>query len=59
MMLMKLRRKIIVFATAPLILALGIMAFTVQYQATTLAKMQNEVIQKAYLASKEASQELR
>jgi two-component system NarL family sensor kinase len=54
MMLMKLRRKIIVFATAPLVLALCIMALTVQYQATTLAKMQNEVIQKPYLASKEA-----
>jgi two-component system NarL family sensor kinase len=54
MVLMKLRRKIIVFATAPLVLALCTMALTVQYQATTLAKMQNEVIQKPYLASKEA-----
>jgi two-component system NarL family sensor kinase len=51
---MKLRRKIIVFATVPLVLALGIIAFTVQYQATTLAKLQNEVIQNPYIASKEA-----
>ncbi|WP_025039620.1 cache domain-containing protein [Nitrosospira briensis] len=51
---MKLRQKIIVFATVPLVLALCIIAFTVYHHATELSKAQQEVIQPAFRASKQA-----
>ncbi|WP_213539512.1 cache domain-containing protein [Nitrosospira sp. NRS527] len=51
---MKLRQKIIVFATVPLVLALCIFAFTVYHHATELSKAQQEVIQPAFRASKQA-----
>ncbi|ARO87777.1 histidine kinase [Nitrosospira lacus] len=50
---MKLRQKIIIFATVPLILALCIIAYAVYHHATELAKAQQEVIRQTYLASKE------
>jgi two-component system, NarL family, sensor kinase len=54
MVFMKLRQKIIVFATMPLVLALCIIAFTVYHHATELSKAQQEVIQPAFRASKQA-----
>ncbi|WP_072767072.1 cache domain-containing protein [Nitrosospira sp. Nsp11] len=51
---MKLRQKIIVFATVPLVLALCIIAFTVYHHATDLSKAQQEVIQPAFRAIKQA-----
>lgn len=50
---MKLRQKIILFAIAPLILALSAIALAVQYQATLLGQQQRSTIQAAYLSSKE------
>lgn len=54
MVFMKLRQKIIVFATVPLVLALCIIAFTVYHHATELSKAQQEVIQPVFRASKQA-----
>jgi two-component system NarL family sensor kinase len=50
----KLRKKIILLALAPLILALVALAITVNTQSIELAKEQREVIEPAYLASKKA-----
>jgi hypothetical protein len=50
----RLRKKIILLALAPLILALVALAITVNTQSTELAKEQREVIEPAYLASKKA-----
>jgi two-component system NarL family sensor kinase len=51
---MKLRRKIILLALAPLVLALVALAIAVNTQSIELAKEQREVIEPAYLASKKA-----
>ncbi|PTQ83008.1 two-component system NarL family sensor kinase [Nitrosospira multiformis] len=51
---MKLRKKIILLALAPLVLALVALAIAVNTQSIELAKEQREVIEPAYLASKEA-----
>ena len=54
---MKLRQKVIFLAIAPLILALCAIALFVRYQAISLAQLQRDTIQQAYLASKEAELE--
>jgi two-component system NarL family sensor kinase len=51
---MKLRQKVIFLAITPLILALFAIALAVRHQAATLAQLQRDTIQQAYLASKEA-----
>jgi two-component system NarL family sensor kinase len=50
----KLRKKIILLALAPLVLALVALAIAVYTQSIELAKEQREVIEPAYLASKKA-----
>jgi signal transduction histidine kinase len=50
----KLRKKIILLALAPLILALVALAITVNTQSIELAKEQREIIEPTYLASKKA-----
>lgn len=51
---MKLRQKIILFAIAPLVLALSAISLTVYHQATSLAQQEREVIKPTYLATKES-----
>lgn len=51
---MKLRQKVIFLAITPLILALCAIALFVRHQAISLAQLQRDTIQQAYLASKEA-----
>ena len=51
---MKLRKKIILLALAPLVLALVALAIAVNTQSIELAKEQREIIEPAYLASKKA-----
>jgi len=50
---MKLRRKLILLALAPLVLVLCMVAVMVNHQSAELAKEQREVIEPAYLASKQ------
>ena len=50
---MKLRRKLILLALAPLVLVLCMVAIMVNHQSIELAKEQREVIEPAYLASKQ------
>ncbi len=50
---MKLRKKIILLALAPLVLVLCIIAVMLNHQAVELAREQRNVIEPAYLASKE------
>ena len=54
---MKLRQKVIFLAITPLILALCAIALFVRHQAISLAQLQRDTIQQAYLASKEAELE--
>jgi two-component system NarL family sensor kinase len=51
---MKLRQKIILFAIAPLVLALSAISLTVYHQATSLVQQERAVIKPAYLATKES-----
>lgn len=51
---MKLRQKILLFAVLPLLLALCVIALTVHHHSMSLAKQVREVINPAYLATKEA-----
>ena len=51
--LMNLQNKIILYAIAPLLLALFAIAFTVQYQATLLGQLQHATIEKAYRATRD------
>jgi two-component system NarL family sensor kinase len=51
---MKLRQKVVFLAITPLILALCAIALFVRHQAISLAQLQRDTIQQAYLASKEA-----
>ncbi|WP_213539504.1 cache domain-containing protein [Nitrosospira sp. NRS527] len=51
---MNLRQKIILFALAPLVLALSAISLTVYHQATSLVQQEREVIKPAYLATKES-----
>jgi two-component system NarL family sensor kinase len=51
---MRLRQKIILFALAPLVLALSAISLTVYHQATSLVQQEREVIKPAYLATKES-----
>jgi two-component system, NarL family, sensor kinase len=51
---MRLRQKIILFAMAPLVLALCAISLTVHYQAMSLVQQEREVIKPAYLATKES-----
>src|SRR5699024_55369 len=44
----------ILFAIVPLIVAVPIIGYTVRYQAIVLKQQQQEIIQTAYLASKDA-----
>jgi two-component system NarL family sensor kinase len=53
-MRIKLRQKVIFLAITPLILALCAIALFVRHQAISLAQLQRETFQQAYLASKEA-----
>ncbi|MCC2682903.1 MAG: histidine kinase [Nitrosospira multiformis] len=50
---MKLRRKLILLALAPLVLVLCTIAVMVNHQSVELAKEQRDVIEPAYLASKQ------
>ena len=50
---MKLRRKLILLALAPLVLVLCMVALMVNHQSVELAKEQRDVIEPAYLASKQ------
>jgi two-component system, NarL family, sensor kinase len=50
---MKLRRKLILLALAPLVLVLCTVAVMVNHQSVELAKEQRDVIEPAYLASKQ------
>ena len=50
---MKLRRKLILLALAPLVLVLCTVAGMVNHQSVELAKEQRDVIEPAYLASKQ------
>ena len=50
---MKLRRKLILLALAPLVLVLCMIAVMVNHQSVELAKEQRDVIEPAYLASKQ------
>ena len=50
---MKLRQKLILLALAPLLLVLCTVALVVNYQSVDLAREQREVIEPAYLASKQ------
>jgi two-component system NarL family sensor kinase len=50
---MKLRRKLILLALAPLVLVLCMVAVMVNHQSVELAKEQRDVIEPAYLASKQ------
>ncbi|SFN43450.1 two-component system, NarL family, sensor kinase [Nitrosospira briensis] len=50
---MKLRRKLILLALAPLLLVLCTVALMVNHQSVDLAREQREVIEPAYLASKQ------
>ncbi|SFO06264.1 cache domain-containing protein [Nitrosospira briensis] len=50
---MKLRRKLILLALAPLVLVLCMIAVMVNHQSVELARAQREVIEPTYLASKE------
>ncbi|SCX46180.1 cache domain-containing protein [Nitrosospira sp. Nsp1] len=51
---MRLRQKIILFAVAPLVLALSAISLTVYHQATSLVQQERAVIKPAYLATKES-----
>lgn len=50
----KARRKIILFAIVPLVAVTLIIAHTVRHQAIVLEQQQREIIQAAYLASKDS-----
>ncbi|PTQ83010.1 two-component system NarL family sensor kinase [Nitrosospira multiformis] len=50
---MKLRRKLILLALAPLLLVLSTVAIMVNHQSAGLAREQRDVIEPAYLASKQ------
>lgn len=50
---MKLRQKILLLAVAPLAVAMLVIAFTVQTQATALARHERTLVEAAYLQSKE------
>lgn len=51
---MQLRKKIILFAIVPLLLALCAIALTVHFQAASLMKRQRIAIEPIYRANKEA-----
>lgn len=51
---MKLRQKILLFAVLPLLLALCAIALTVRHHAISLAQQERQVIEPAYLATKDA-----
>jgi two-component system NarL family sensor kinase len=51
---MRLRQKIILFAIAPLVLALSAISLTVYHQATSLVQQERGIIKPAYLATKES-----
>jgi two-component system NarL family sensor kinase len=51
---LNLRKKIILFAVLPLLLALCAIALTVRHHAISLSQQQQEVIKSAYLAMKDA-----
>jgi two-component system NarL family sensor kinase len=48
------RRKIILLATAPVLLAFGAIAFVARFQSIQLAEQQKASVEAAYIASKEA-----
>ena len=50
---MKLRRKLILLALVPLVLVLCTVALMVNHQSAELARAQRDVIEPAYLASKQ------
>jgi two-component system NarL family sensor kinase len=50
---MKLRQKILLFAVLPLLLALCAIALTVRHHSVSLAQQEREVIEPAYLATKD------
>ena len=51
--LVNLQNKIILYAIAPLLLALFAIAYTVYYQATVLGQLQHATIEKAYRATRD------
>lgn len=50
----RLRKKILLLAVLPLLTALLLIALAVRFQALELAKQERELVESAYLASKEA-----
>ncbi|APW36146.1 histidine kinase [Rhodoferax koreense] len=50
---MQLRLKLALFTTVPILLALGLVALTVQHQTLKLAHQERELVESAYLHSKE------
>lgn len=50
---MQLRLKLALFTTVPILLALGLVAVTVQHQTLKLAQQERELVESAYLQSKQ------
>ncbi len=50
---MQLRLKLALFTTVPILIALGLVAMTVQHQTLRLAHQERELVESAYLHSKE------
>ena len=50
---MQLRLKLAIFTTVPILIALGLVAATVQHQTLKLAHQERELVESAYLQSKE------
>lgn len=51
---MQLRLKLAIFTAVPILVALGLVAFTVQHQTLKLARQERELVGTAYLQSKES-----